>query len=277
MVGDMRSNAVRKPAPSSAASRVGDLLREWRAARRMSQLDLALEANVSSRHLSWVETGKSQPGRDLVEQLADALEMPLRERNTLLVAAGYAPKYRQTDLSAPEMALLRRAVEFIIRQQEPFPAFVIDRHWDVLMVNPAMERVFGALKPGGPIHGNILRQVFDPADMRPLLANWEEVAGDLIRHLHHEAAAAPSDLRVRALLAEILAYPDVPQDWRRRELGATPLPVITTVFRKDDLELRFFSTLTTFGTSQDVTIEGLRIECMFPADQATEAFCRSLA
>lgn len=277
MVGDMRSNAVRKPAPSSAASRVGDLLREWRAARRMSQLDLALEANVSSRHLSWVETGKSQPGRDLVEQLADALEMPLRERNTLLVAAGYAPKYRQTDLSAPEMALLRRAVEFIIRQQEPFPAFVIDRHWDVLMVNPAMERVFGALKPGGPTHGSILRQVFDPADMRPLLANWEEVAGDLIRHLHHEAAAAPSDLRVRALLAEILAYPDVPQDWRRRELGATPLPVITTVFRKDDLELRFFSTLTTFGTSQDVTIEGLRIECMFPADQATEAFCRSLA
>ena len=277
MVGDMRSNAVRKPAPSSAASRVGDLLREWRAARRMSQLDLALEANVSSRHLSWVETGKSQPGRDLVEQLADALEMPLRERNTLLVAAGYAPKYRQTDLSAPEMALLRRAVEFIIRQQEPFPAFVIDRHWDVLMVNPAMERVFGALKPGGPTHGNILRQVFDPADMRPLLANWEEVAGDLIRHLHHEAAAAPSDLLVRALLAEILAYPDVPQDWRRRELGATPLPVITTVFRKDDLELRFFSTLTTFGTSQDVTIEGLRIECMFPADQATEAFCRSLA
>lgn len=178
MVGGMRSNAARKPAPSSAASRVGDLLREWRAARRMSQLDLALEANVSSRHLSWVETGKSQPGRDLVDQLADALEMPLRERNALLIAAGYAPKYRETALADPEMALLRKAVEFIIRQQEPFPAFVIDRHWDVLMVNPAMERVFGALKPGGPTHGNILRQVFDPADMRPLLANWEEVAGD---------------------------------------------------------------------------------------------------
>jgi transcriptional regulator with XRE-family HTH domain len=273
----MRSNALRSPNPPAAASRVGDLLREWRAARRMSQLDLALEANVSSRHLSWVETGKSQPGRELVEQLADALEMPLRERNGLLIAAGYAPKYRETALADPEMALLRKAVEFIIRQQEPFPAFVIDRHWDVLMVNAAMQRVFGVLKPGGPMHGNILRQVFDPADMRPLLANWEEVAGDLIRHLHHEAAAAPSDMRTRALLAEVLSYPDVPQDWRRRELGATPLPVITTVFRKDDLELRFFSTLTTFGTAQDVTVEGLRIECMFPADEATEVFCRSLA
>jgi len=253
------------------------LLREWRAAQRLSQLELALAAGISARHLSYVETGKAQPSRDMIARLADALTMPLRERNALLIAAGYAPQYRETALATPELAPVQRAVQLILDHHEPFPAFVMNRHWDVLLMNRALPRIFNVLKPGGPVHGNILQQVFDPQDMRPYLGNWEEVAGDLMRHLHVELAAAPSDVRLRQLLEEAIACPGVPTEWRTRDIGATPLPMLTTVFRKDELELRFFSTLTVFGTTRDVTIDELRVECMFPVDDATSRFCRQLA
>jgi transcriptional regulator with XRE-family HTH domain len=261
--------------PSSPGDHpLGDLLRQWRSARRMSQMDLALEAGISTRHLSYVETGKARPSRELVALLAGVLDMPMRDRNALLVVAGYAPGYRETALSDPQMMLVRRAIEFILAQQEPFPAFVVNRHWDVLMANPGLARVFDWLRDGVQPHGNIMRQVFDPADMRPFVENWEEVAGDLISHLHHEAA---TDKTSRALLDEVLAYPDVPARWERRELGSAPLPLLTVTFRKGDQRLTFFSTLTTFGTSRDITLEELRVECMFPADDETAAFCRALA
>jgi transcriptional regulator with XRE-family HTH domain len=242
----------------------------------MSQLDLALEAGVSARHLSYVETGKAQPSREMVTRLADALDMPLRERNAMMLAAGYAPEYRETPLTTPEMAPVRRAVEFILDHQEPYPAFVMNRHWDVLLTNGAMMRILGLMKPEGLRHSNILRQVFDPEDMRPFVANWEDVAGDLIRHLHNEVAAAPSDAKARALLDEVLSYPDVPVEWRTRRLDSAPLPLLTTIFRKSNLQLQFFSTLTIFGTTRDVTIDELRIESMFPVDEATAQLCRSL-
>jgi transcriptional regulator with XRE-family HTH domain len=271
-------NTMTSPPPRSAAATaehpLGDLLRQWRSTRRMSQMDLALEAGISTRHLSYVETGKARPSRELVALLAGALDMPMRDRNALLVVAGYAPGYRETPLSDPQMALMRRAIEFILGQQEPFPAFVVNRHWDVLMANQGLLRVFDWLRDGVQPHGNIMRQVFDPADMRPFVENWEEVAGDLISHLHHEAA---TDKTSRALLDEVLAYPDVPTRWERRQLGAAPLPLLTVTFRKGDQRLTFFSTLTTFGTSRDITLEELRVECMFPADDATAAFCRALA
>jgi hypothetical protein len=140
-----------------------------------------------------------------------------------------------------------------------------------------MARVIGRLRPNGTLHRNVLRQIFDPRDMRPVIGNWEEVAGDALRHLQEEVATTPSDGRARALLEEMLTYPGVPDRWRTREPGTTPLPLMTTVLRNDDLELRFFSTLTTFATPRDVTLEELRIECMFPADEPTGALCRSLA
>jgi len=212
----------------------------------------------------------------MIARLADALEMPLREYNALLVAAGYAPKYRETALDTPEMAPVRRAVELTLEHQEPYPAFVTNRYWDILMTNRALTRILGLVRGGPPTHMNVMRQIFDPNDVRPYLANWEEIAGDLIRHLHNEVAGAPSDEKARALLDEVLAYPGVPERWRTREPGATPMPLLTTVFRKEDLEFRFFSTITTFGTPWDVTLAELRIECMFPVDDATAELCRRL-
>jgi transcriptional regulator with XRE-family HTH domain len=266
------------PSSSTPAAHVGALLREWRAARRLSQLDLALDAGLSTRHLSCVETGKAQPSRDTITRLADALEMPLRERNALLVAAGFAPKYPETALATPEMTQVRRAIEFILVQQEPYPAFVLNRHWDVLMANSAAARVNGFVMRGrASAHTNMIRQIFDPNDLRPAVENWEEVAGDLIRHLHDEVAATPTDVTARALLDEVLGYPGVPTRWRTRELGAAPSPLLTTVLRRDDHELRFFSTITTFGTPRDVTIDELHIECCFPVDDATAELCRTLA
>lgn len=255
---------------------VGELLRQWRGARRLSQLDLALDAGISARHLSCVETGKSQPSRELIARLAETLDMPLRERNMLLMAAGYTPEYAETPLNDPELAQVRLAIEFIMDQQEPYPAFVMNRCWDVLQANSAATRLESFLR-GGSIHGNMMRRFFDPEDMRAVVVNWEEIASDLMRHLHDEIAASPSDSGVRALLEEVLSYAGVPSDWRMRQLGRPPPPLLTVVFRKDDLELRFFSTITRFGTPRDVTLDELRIECTFAADEATAQLCRTLA
>jgi MmyB-like transcription regulator ligand binding domain len=152
----------------------------------------------------------------------------------------------------------------------------MDRHWNVLMANRALPRIFARVRRRAPLHGNVLHQIFDPNDLRPAIVNWLEVASDLIRHLHQQVAAVPSDARARALLDEVLKYPDVPAEWRTRQLGIAPAPLLTTTLRSDEGELRFLSTWTTFGTTWNITIEELRIESMFPADEATAEMCRAL-
>jgi transcriptional regulator with XRE-family HTH domain len=269
----MAINAVDSPA---SVAPVGELLRSWRSARRVSQLDLALEAGVSARHLSYVETGKSQASREMIVRLAEALEMPLRECNVLLGAAGYAPIFPESAVGAPALAPMRRAIDLILQHQEPYPAFLLDRRWDMVATNRAATRVVNYLR-GGSAHTNMLRQFFDPNDLRACVVNWEEIARDLMRHLHDVVAAAPSDAKARALLDEVLSYPDVPSQWRVRELGATPTPLLTVVFRKGSQELRFFSTIATFGAPHDVTLEELRVECAFPADDPTAELCKTLA
>jgi transcriptional regulator with XRE-family HTH domain len=257
---------------------VGVLLREWRAARRLSQLDLSLETGVSTRHLSCVETGKARPSRETLARLADALSMPLRERNALLLAAGYAPQYSEAALVTPALERMREAIELIVAHQEPYPAFVINRHFDVLMANPAAQRINHLLMRGRQSpHTNLLRQVFDPEDFRAVIINWPEVAQKFLRHLHADIAAAPSDKTARALLDEVLAYPDVPARWRFRDVEQEPAPVLNLIFQSDLGQLRFFETITTFAAPRDVTLDELRIECAFPADAHTAEVCIRLA
>ena len=274
---DYGSPGARFPAPRVPANDAGALLRHWRSARRMSQLDLALHADVSSRHLSYVENGRARPSREMVTRLANALEIPLRERNALLVAAGYAPVYRETGLVAPEMAQVQRAVEFILKQQEPYPAIVLDRHWNLLMANDGAARLLAFLLSDARNEPNVLRLLFHPDWLRPLIMNWEEMAENLIRRFHQEAELVPPDEISKALLAEVLSYPGVPAHWHTRDLAVPAGPLLTIGFRKQNLELRFFSTFTTFGTPRNVTLDELRIESSFPADEATARFCRGLA
>ncbi len=257
-------------------SGVGELLRHWRTIRHLSQLDLALETGVSARHLSCMETGKSQPSREMVLRLAEALEIPLRERNSLLVAAGFAPRYYESDLAAPEMAQQRSAIDLILKHQEPYPAIVMDRHWNVQLGNGAAPKFIRFLLGYDPTENNVIRLSLHPEGLRQVTVNWEETAWDLVRHLHSQIAALPSDQVAKDLLEEVLGYPGVPAEWRNREIGVPVTPLLTTILRKDGVELRLFSTITTFATPHDVTLDELRIECSFPADPETAGHCRRL-
>jgi len=277
---DQARPAGRK-AQDGAESAFGPLLRQWRARRRMSQLDLAAEAEISSRHLSFIETGRAGPSREMVRLLAQVLDVPLRDRNALLTAAGYAPIYRETRLEAPAMAQARRALDFILRQQEPYPALVLDRHWNVLDVNEGSARVqqafldaAAAAELGPP---NAMRLMFHPRAFRPHIVNWEATAASLIQWLHRDALSGFADTETRALLQELLSYPDVPRHWRTLDLEASTAPFLPIEFSKDELSLRYFTTLTSLGTPHDITLQELRIECFFPADEATEAASRRLA
>lgn len=266
--------------PQIAASRLdapplGQLLREWRARRRLSQLELSLQSGVSARHVSYVETGRARPSRELLETLADALDVPSRERNAIMLAAGFAPQFAENDLDARHLALMRQAIEVTLSHQEPYPAFVTDRCWNVLMANAGMDRLLSAIRPCGPRHGNIVRQVFDPEDMRPFIENWEDVAGDLLRHLRHEVVRRPSDGAARQLLQEALAYPGVAAQLSVGPGDPGPAPVLTTVFRNGPLRLSFFSTLTRFAGASELILEEVTIECMHPADETTRAYFRS--
>jgi transcriptional regulator with XRE-family HTH domain len=265
-------------AVNSSYPPIGALLREWRAARRMSQLDLALEAGMSARHLSCVETGKSQASRETVANLANALGMPLREHNLLMLAAGFAPQFSETPLDTSALERMNEAIELILRHQEPYPAFVINRHWEILLRNQAGARIVSSVMGGRPLrHKNMLHNVFDPEDFRPVIVNWTDIAGWYIRHLHEEIAASPSDQGSRQLLKEILAYPGVPRHWRFRDVDSEVSPVLNLVYRSSAGQLRFFETITTFAGPRDITLDELRIECFFPADEKTTDFCARLA
>jgi transcriptional regulator with XRE-family HTH domain len=248
--------------------------------RRWSQLDLALEAEISARHLSFLETGRAQPSREMVILLTDVLDVPLRERNALLIAAGYAPLYHETGFDAPAMAHLHRALDFILRQQEPYPTLVLDRHWNVLKVNEGsacIQQYFldpVAVAALGP--PNAMRLMFHPQAFRPYIVNWEATAAALGQLLHREARHGCGDAETDALLEELLSYPDVPHHWRTLDLHASPVPFLAIHFRKGEMDLRFFTTLTTLGTPYDITLQGVRVESFFPADEATDIALRRL-
>jgi transcriptional regulator with XRE-family HTH domain len=270
-----------QPAGRATASQIGRLLRQWRERRRLSQLALAVDAEISSRHLSFIETGRARPSRDMVLLLSRVLEVPPRGRNDLLTAAGYAPVYRERSLEAPEMAQVRRALDFILRQQEPYPGLVIDGHWNILMSNGGAQRLLSRFLDaeamaavGGP--PNAMRLFYHPRGMRPYIVNWEATAAGLVQWLHRDLARGIGDAETSRLLEELLSYPDVPQKWRTLDLDAVPAPFLAVELRKDDTRVQFFSTLTTLGVPYDITLHELRVECFFPADRDSETWLRAL-
>lgn len=250
---------------------VGLLLQHWRRARNLSQLALAHEANVSPRHVCFLETGRAKPSRDMVLHLADTLAVPLRERNALLLAAGFAPMFRESALDDSELAPVRTAINAILKQQEPYPAVVMNRHWDIVTTNDAASRFFGMLLGDRtpPCAGNVLRLMFHPDGLRPFVENWETVAQALVRRVHREAVGGALDAAGRQLLSEVLAYAGVPARWRSPDLGTAVVPVMPVSFRHGDRVSHFFSAVTVLGTPQDITLQELRIECFFPLDEAS--------
>lgn len=268
-------------AASRGAGNFGRLLKQWRERRRLSQLALAVDAEISSRHLSFIETGRAQPSRDMVLLLTRVLEVPPRGRNDLLTAAGYAPVYRETGLEAPEMADVRRALDFIMRQQEPYPGLVIDGHWNILMTNGGARRLMGLFLDADAVAAvggrpNAMRLFYHPRGMRPHIVNWEATAAGLIQWLHRDLARGIGDAETSRLLEELLSYPDVPQKWRTLDLDAAPVPFLAVELRRGNTHVTFFSTLTTLGVPYDITLHELRVECFFPADRESETLLRTL-
>lgn len=275
-----RSTGTLPAASPAGESAFGQALREWRSRRGLSQLALAGDAGVSARHLSFIETGRAQPSREMVLLLVRALDVPLRDRNDLLSAAGYAPVYRATKLEAPALAQARRALDFVLRQQEPFPAIVIDRHWNILQANGGTGRLVELfLEPSAAteLGLNAMRLMLHPKGFRPHIVNWEAMAGALVQWLHRDILSGLGDAETRRLLDELLGYPGVPRHWGHLDLDVSTDPFLPIEFRRGEVELRYFSMLTSLGTPHDITLQELRIESFYPADSATEETARRLA
>ena len=259
---------------------LGGILRGWRAARGVSQLALSHRSGLSARHLSFIETGRTQPSREALLTIGEALEMPLRERNRLLEAGGYARVYRHTALEAEEMSHVRGLLQFVLDRHEPYGSVVIDRYWNVIMSNTAASRSLPAfsdpaLWTSPPV--NLLRLVFHPRGLRQFIVNWEEVSRQLVLRAHRELAGPGEDDQSATLLTEIHQYPDVPE----RPIATPPSTIADLVLpvhlRKDGIDIRTFSTIMTLGTPQDVTLQELRIETFFPADEPSDRILRSMA
>jgi transcriptional regulator with XRE-family HTH domain len=260
---------------------VGPLLRRWRESRHLSQLELALEAEVSARHISFLETGRAEPSRKILLTLSNVLDVPLRERNFLLLAAGYAPVYGETSLDDPRMLQVRAAVEVILKSNEPRSAIAHDRHWNVVMANGAFVRFLTATlgkEPAGllplsvstPPRLNVLRLVFDPNGVRKIIVNWEAIARSLLNEAYRRLAWARDDT-LKELIAEILSYPGVPARWREPELEAPHELILPMELMLNGKVARMFSTVTTVATPHDVTLQELHVEVFYPADAETEA------
>jgi transcriptional regulator with XRE-family HTH domain len=261
----------------------GELLRHWRKKQGSSQLDLALMADVSQRHLSFLESGRSAPTQEMILRLAGVLELSLRTQNLLLSAAGFSPAYSETNLEAPEMQPIRQALDFMLRQQEPYPALVMDRHWNLMTTNQSAQILLGslidlsalpaAMFPDGVL--NVMCLTLHPQGLKPYLENPEQVAAHLLQRMHREAMLAGADSLANSLYQSMSVY--YPQlDTSNHSHIEGQAPVLGTIFVKDGLRLNLFSTITTLGTPCDITLQELRIESLFPADAETDRLLRAM-
>jgi transcriptional regulator with XRE-family HTH domain len=272
-------------------SSFGMLLKHWRSKRGISQLELSLTSQVSQRHISFLESGRAKPSREMVLELATVLEVPLRQQNLLLTTAGFAPIHTETDLAAPEMSMIRKAIDLMLLKQEPYPAFAIDRYWNLLLTNGAANRLLAAFIDVETLQDrfyqdgkiNLMQVMFHPQGLRPFVVNWQDVAGQLLRRVHREAQSSIGKIshqgirtvdgkkdRSVELFEELMSYPDVAELWQTSNRAVQNTLLLAVHLKRDQLELQFFSTIATLGTSYDITLQELRIECLFPADEITE-------
>jgi transcriptional regulator with XRE-family HTH domain len=267
------------PISASIEHPLGRLLKEWRGRRGYSQLDLALAARTTQRHLSFIESGRAAPSREMVLRLAATMGVPLRQQNALLLAAGYAPAWRERDLSEPGLAMVSRALDHILAQHEPYPAFVVDRRWNLLRANRGAARLTEFLT--GPASAdvaaapvNLAVALLSSDGLRPFIANWHEVALYFLRGVQADAHAdgTPETLD---LLTRLLGIPGVLPLSGALPAEESQPPVVPIHFHSGETSLRLFTTIATLGTPRDVTVEEVRIECFFPSDDTTEAIFRA--
>lgn len=255
----------------------GELLRHWRKSRGLSQLDLSLAADISTKHLSFLETGRSNPSKDIIVHLCISLDIPLAERNHLLLAAGFSEAYRRTPLNQPEMQPIKEALTTLLNSHEPYPAAVFDWDWNMLMANPTHQRlveILASQQPDFPETANILELMFDQNGFRPFIVNWEEAAGLILQRLRREKTLYAD--RKSDLLERLLQYPDLPAHFKHPGIETPPGPMVSLQVEMGDQVLSLFSTLSTFGTAIDITAQELTIEQYFPADSTTKAILESL-
>lgn len=264
------------PPPDFGAS-----LRYWRHKRGLSQLGLSGDSGISQRHLSFLESGRAQPSREMVLRLGSVLQVPLRQRNLLLTTAGFAPLYRERALVDPALQPVQRALELILRQQQPYPAVVVDRLWNVVSMNePAavlMEWLLGPPQSRAPrlAHSrNLVELMLDPDGARAYIGNWRDVAADVMHWIHREAINEGPDGEARALLERLVAIEGVPSDWQVPASDPRHAPFLALRLSRDGVSLDLFTTITTLGTPHDVTLQELRVECFFPVDDATDRWFR---
>lgn len=256
------------------------LLRDWRARRGLSQLDLALAADVSARHVSFLETGRAQPSREMVLRLGATLNVPLRDQNTLLRAAGFREEFAEPSVADGLPPSISQAIERMLAQHEPLPMAVLNRRYDVLRLNHGGMRLltrFVAEPNALESRPNFLAALFDPRLARPFVVEWERVARLLLARLHREVLSLADDGDLAALLRSLFEYPGVPPEWRQPDFSAPSDPTLTLRLRRDDLDLAFLTTVTVFNAPQNITLEELRIESYFPLDEATARTCERMS
>ena len=254
-------------------SNFGATLRQWRKSRGLSQLQLSLSANVSSRHISFLEAGRSQPSREMIIQISNALDIPLSNRNTLLSLAGFAEAYSRMQLEQPEMKAVHDALAIMLNNHAPYPAQVLDWNWNIVMANEPQKKLMlgiASAQPHFPKTNNILELLFDPNGFRPYVENWEEVAFTLIQRIQRERVLYQD--RRSDLIEKLMQYRDVPNSWASPNHASPLAPMIPLILNIGTQRLKLFSSLASFGTAIDVTMQELTIEQYFPADETTRLF-----
>lgn len=266
-----------RPGPETGFS---GLLRLWRQKRRLSQLDLALTAGVSQRHVSFLESGRANPSRNMILQLTETLEVPLRDRNAWLTAAGFAPLFRTRTLDDPQMGQVLAAVRMMLNAHEPFPAVALDRAWNARMSNAAFDRLTGMLgediwrRTGCGDERNLMRLFYHPEGIRGLVVNWSAI-GPLVWQRARREAETVAGAEMKAVLDDLAPFQEPEVLWSHTDTAL--VPVMPFVLQLGALRLSMFVVVATFGTAQDVTADELRLETLFPADPETEAWFRAIA